>query len=233
MAGIEQPWLSVIVPTLNEVAGISRCLRQASLTETNGIEVIVVDGGSVDGTDAVAATHAPCIVLVPPGRARQMNRGAQLAQGHWLLFLHADTMLPIDAVARVAAAAQAGHAWGRFDVAIQGEHPVLRLVSIMMNLRSRWSGIATGDQAIFVRRDVFESVGGYPDQPLMEDIELSTRLKSLRDLIGPPACLRHQVVTSGRRWEKKGVWRTMFLMWRLRWRYWRGEPASSLAEDYR
>lgn len=233
MASTEQPWLSVIVPTLNEVAGISRCLRQASLSETNGIEVIVVDGGSVDGTDAVAATHAPCVVLVPPGRARQMNRGAQLANGRWLLFLHADTVLPVDAVARIKAAAQAGHAWGRFDVAIDGAHPALRLVSALMNLRSRWSGIATGDQAIFVRRDVFESVGRYPDQPLMEDIELSTRLKSLRNQIGAPACLRQRVTTSGRRWEKKGVWPTIFLMWRLRWRYWRGEPPSSLADDYR
>jgi hypothetical protein len=156
-----------------------------------------------------------------------------LAKGHWLLFLHADTMPPIHAAARIKAAAQAGHAWGRFDVALDGAHPALRLVSALMNLRSRWSGIATGDQAIFLRRDVFESVGRYPDQPLMEDIELSTRLKSLRNQIGPPGMFAAAGDHIRPAMGKKGVWRTIFLMWRLRWRYWRGEPPSSLADDYR
>lgn len=233
MSGVESPWLSVIVPTLNEAAGISAFLQQPSLKGNDGIEVVVVDGASTDGTGDLAALHAHRVLLAPRGRARQMNMGAHAAQGSWLLFLHADTVLPPRALAQIQAAARAGRAWGRFDVAIDGVSPVLRLVSAMMNLRSRWSGIATGDQAIFVRRDVFDLVGGYPDQPLMEDVELSARLMSLRQQIGKPACLRERVITSGRRWEKRGVWRTIFLMWFLRWRYWRGEPASSLADRYR
>lgn len=233
MSDVASPWLSVIVPTLNEAAGISAVLQQPSLKGIKGIEVVVVGGGSHDGTPDLAALHAHRVVLAPRGRARQMNAGAHAAQGSWLLFLHADTVLPPNAVAQIQAAASAGHAWGRFDVAIDGVSPVLRLVSTMMNTCSRWSGIATGDQAIFVQRHVFDVVGGFPDQPLMEDIELSARLKSLHQQIGKPACLRERVITSGRRWEKRGVWRTIFLMWFLRWRFWRGEPAASLADHYR
>jgi len=168
------------------------------------------------------------VVVAERGRARQMNAGAQACGGALLLFLHADTRLPeaADAMVRAALAVQA---WGRFDVRIDGRPLMLRVVAALMNLRSRLSGIATGDQAIFVRRDVFEAVGGFPDQPLMEDIELSCRL--LR--VSRPACLRARVRTSGRRWEQRGVWRTIALMWRLRWAYWRGVPAERLAEAYR
>jgi rSAM/selenodomain-associated transferase 2 len=158
-----------------------------------------------------------------------MNAGAAMARAQVLLFLHADTRLPPLADVLIQQAVAGGRAWGRFDVCIEGRPRMLRVVALLMNLRSRLSGIATGDQAIFVTRAAFERVGGFPAQPLMEDIELSRRLKRL----GPPACLRAQVCTSGRRWEQRGVWRTIVLMWRLRWRYWRGEPAAALAEVYR
>jgi len=170
------------------------------------------------------------VVDAERGRARQMNAGAAAADGEVLLFLHADTQLPADAdVAVRAALADGRRAWGRFDVRIAGRAPMLRVVAGLMNLRSRLTGIATGDQAMFVRRQLFQRVGGFPDQPLMEDIELSRRLRAL----APPCCLRQRVVTSGRRWETRGVWRTIFLMWRLRWRYWRGESPQALAEAYR
>jgi rSAM/selenodomain-associated transferase 2 len=158
-----------------------------------------------------------------------MNAGAAAASADVLLFLHADTRLPEGADGLISRALAGGAAWGRFDVVIDGRPWMLKVVAAMMNTRSRWTGIATGDQAIFVRRSAFDAVGGYPQQPLMEDIELSRRLRRT----GRPACLRQRVVTSGRRWEARGVWRTIFLMWRLRWRYWRGESPARLAQDYR
>jgi rSAM/selenodomain-associated transferase 2 len=158
-----------------------------------------------------------------------MNAGAAAARGAVLLFLHADTRLPAQADSQVLRAVAGGACWGRFDVRIEGRPAMLRVVATLMNLRSRLSGIATGDQAIFVTREAFEGVGGFPVQPLMEDIEFSRRLKRL----GRPACLRARARTSGRRWEQRGVWRTIFLMWRLRWRYWRGESPARLAEAYR
>jgi rSAM/selenodomain-associated transferase 2 len=157
-----------------------------------------------------------------------MNAGAALAKGDALLFLHADTELPAQALSVIELALRRRR-WGRFDVALAGRPWMLRLIAAMMNLRSRLTGIATGDQAIFVARAAFGAVGGFPDQPLMEDIELSRRLKRL----GPPACLSDRVVTSGRRWENHGVWRTVLLMWRLRFDYWRGVPAERLALRYR
>jgi rSAM/selenodomain-associated transferase 2 len=160
-----------------------------------------------------------------------MNAGAAVATAPRLLFLHADTRLPADALDLVCSALDA-HAWGRFDVRISGRSAWLHVVAAMMNARSRWSGIATGDQAIFMTRAAFDVVGGFPDQPLMEDIELSRRLKRLPQRPAP-ACLRARVTTSGRRWERHGVWRTIWLMWRLRWLYWRGTPAETLAGMYR
>ena len=221
--------LSIVVPVLDEAAAIAATLEALAPMRARGVEVIVVDGGSADATVATASGAADRVLSAPRGRARQMNAGAAAASGAALLFLHADTHLPGQADRLVAAALDAGPAWGRFDVRIEGRPWLLRVVAALMNLRSRWSGIATGDQAMFVRRDVFERLGGFPDQPLMEDIELSRRLRRW----GPPACLRERVVTSGRRWERGGVWRTIFLMWRLRWRYWRGASPQSLAETYR
>lgn len=223
------PMLSVVVPVLNEGATIQTTLQTLQPWSAAGHEVIVVDGGSADDTVALARPLATAVLNAPKGRARQMNAGAAHAQGTVLLFLHADTRLPPGALESVQSAVVSGAVWGRFDVRISGRAGMLRVVSTLMNWRSRWTGIATGDQAIFVRRDVFEQAGGYPDQPLMEDIELSARLRRL----ARPACLRGPAVTSGRRWDSNGVWRTIFLMWRLRWRYWRGESPEQLVEAYR
>jgi rSAM/selenodomain-associated transferase 2 len=158
-----------------------------------------------------------------------MNAGAEAAHGEVLLFLHADTTLPDGAVGALQAALQGGARWGRFDVNIGGRSALFPLIAALMNTRSRLTGIATGDQAIFVEATLFRQIGGYADLPLMEDIELSRRLRT----VSPPACLRERVLTSGRRWEQHGVVRTMVLMWRLRWRYWRGTPAEQLARAYR
>ncbi|ENO91447.1 TIGR04283 family arsenosugar biosynthesis glycosyltransferase [Thauera phenylacetica] len=220
--------LAIVVPMLDEAATLPALLVHLAGWRARGCEVVLVDGGSRDDSVAMARAAGLRVVVAERGRARQMNAGAQACGGALLLFLHADTRLPeaADAMVRAALAVQA---WGRFDVRIDGRPLMLRVVAALMNLRSRLSGIATGDQAIFVRREVFEALGGFPDQPLMEDIELSRRL--LR--VSRPACLRARVRTSGRRWEQRGVWRTIALMWRLRWAYWRGVPAERLAEAYR
>lgn len=218
---------SFIVPTLNEAEGIAATLTMLQAWRALGHEVIVVDGGSLDATRSLARPLADRVKLAPPGRARQMNAGAAAAQGEVLVFLHADTHLPAQALEAMRTGLRS-HLWGRFDVAIAGRARMLRLVAALMNLRSRLTGIATGDQAIFATRAAFAAVGGYPEQPLMEDIELSKRLKRL----GPPACLRDLAVTSGRRWETHGPWRTVLLMWRLRFDYWRGVPAERLATCY-
>jgi rSAM/selenodomain-associated transferase 2 len=188
-----------------------------------------VDGGSQDGTVELAAPLADRILVAARGRASQMNAGAAKARGDALLFLHADTRLPPDAdrliVERLAAS---GRAWGRFDVTIAGRHPLLVLVGVTMNLRSRLTGIATGDQAMFVTRAAFDHAGGFPNIPLMEDVALSSRLKR----IGRPLCLKERVVTSGRRWERHGVMRTILLMWRLRLAYFFGAQPADLARWY-
>jgi rSAM/selenodomain-associated transferase 2 len=223
------PPLSIVVPVLDEAAGIEATLASLGPLRSRGAEVVVVDGGSRDDTVDRAIPLADRVERAPRGRARQMNHGARVTRGAVLLFLHADTRLPADADRLVLAAIADGAHWGRFDVRIVGRHPMLQVVAALMNARSRLTGIATGDQALFVRRDAFERVDGFPDQPLMEDIELCRRLRRA----GPPRCLRARVATSGRRWESRGVWRTILLMWRLRWRYWRGESAESLAAAYR
>ena len=226
------PSLSIIMPALNEAAGIAAMLSALAPLRARGAEVIVVDGGSDDGTAALVAGRADWVDRVlasPPGRAWQMNAGAALARAPVLLFLHADTRLPAAADQAVLAAVARGAAWGRFDVQIAGPGRLLPVVAALMNWRSRLTGIATGDQAIFVARLAFDRIGGFPEQPLMEDIELSRRLRK----VAAPACLRDRVVTSGRRWTQRGVWRTIFLMWWLRWRYWRGVSPQVLAEAYR
>jgi rSAM/selenodomain-associated transferase 2 len=221
--------LSIVVPVLDEAAGITATLQALAPLREAGHELIVVDGGSRDDTAARAAPHADRVLQAPRGRARQMNAGAAVAGGEVLLFLHADTKLPPQADEAVAQALGRGHVWGRFDVRISGRSRWFGPIAALMNLRSRLTGIATGDQAIFVTRAQFQALGGFADQPLMEDIELSRRLRA----VGPPACLRERVLTSGRRWETHGVWRTIVLMWRLRWRYWRGESPETLARAYR
>jgi rSAM/selenodomain-associated transferase 2 len=224
-----KPALSIVIPALNEAAGIEATLRALQPLRARGVELVLADGGSGDGTAALARTWVDVVADAPRGRAVQMNAGAALARAEVLLFLHADTRLPPLADVLVLQAVASGACSGRFDVRIEGRPWVLRVVATLMNLRSRASGIATGDQAIFVTREAFERVGGFPAQPLMEDVEISRRLKRL----GRPACLSAKVCTSGRRWEQRGVWRTILLMWQLRWRYWRGESAARLAEAYR
>ena len=219
--------LSVIIPALNEAPVIGATLEALQPMRARGHEVIVVDGGSADGTAAAAAPLADRVVAAPRGRARQMNAGVALAAGEALVFLHADTRLPRDAD-RAVLAALAARRWGRFDIRIEGRSPLLGLVAFFMNWRSRLTGIATGDQAIFVRREAFEAAGGYPDIALMEDIALSARLKAL----SRPARLAARAVTSGRRWERRGVLRTVLLMWRLRLAYFRGAAPDELARRY-
>ncbi len=221
--------LSVVMPVLNEAGGITATLQALAPLRAAGHEVIVVDGGSQDSTAALAALHASRVLTSAKGRARQMNAGAAVATGDVLLFLHADTTLPAQADVAVLQALARGARWGRFDVSITGGAMLFPLVSALMNLRSRLSGIATGDQAIFVERQLFTELGGYANQPLMEDIELSRRLRAH----SRPACLRARVATSGRRWQQQGVWRTVLLMWWLRWRYWRGASPEALARAYR
>ncbi|MDE2455970.1 MAG: TIGR04283 family arsenosugar biosynthesis glycosyltransferase, partial [Burkholderiales bacterium] len=190
--------------------------------------VVVVDGGSQDETPAIARDHADLVFAAPRGRASQMNAGAAACPADVLLFLHADTALPENADGLVRRATLGPFSWGRFDVRIDSPRPLLRLVAALMNLRSRWSGIATGDQALFVRHDLFLRVGGFPDLPLMEDIAICRLLKQH----GRPACLRERVSTSARRWERQGAWRTLFLMWRLRAAYFFGADPRELAIRY-
>lgn len=220
--------LAIVMPVLDEAAGIVATLQSLAPLRARGVEIVVADGGSRDATVALARPLADRVVAAPRGRARQMNAGAAATAAAQLLFLHADTLLPDGADALVQAAL-ARRAWGRFDVRITGASPMFPLIAALMNRRSRWTGIATGDQAMFMTRTAFEAAGGFPDQPLMEDVELSRRLKRQ----GAPACLRERVHTSGRRWEQRGVWRTIWLMWRLRFAYWRGADPARLAALYR
>jgi len=220
--------ISIVIPVLDEAGHIAAALAALAPLRAQGAELIVVDGGSRDGTPALCRGLADAVLAAPCGRAVQMNAGARAASGAVLLFLHADTALPEGALTLIAQA-QARAAWGRFDVTISGRSRLLPVVAALMNARSRLTGIATGDQALFVRRDAFDAVGGFPEQPLMEDIELSKRLRR----VGAPACLRAKVRTSGRRWDRRGAWRTILLMWRLRLLYWLGVPAERLAAAYR
>jgi len=221
--------LSIIMPVLDEAEGIVAALQALAPLRRQGAEVIVVDGGSRDGTIALARAHADQVISGPRGRAAQMNAGATLARHDALLFLHADTRLPDGADRLIAEGlAQSGRAWGRFDVAIEGASPLLSMIALTMNLRSRLTGIATGDQAMFMTRKAFGTVGGFPDIPLMEDIALSRALKRL----SRPLCLAPKATTSGRRWERHGILRTILLMWRLRLAYFLGAPPHRLARRY-
>jgi len=221
--------ISIIMPLLNEAAGIEQALQALQPLRARGHEVIVVDGGSRDGTTRLVGDAADRILRTPRGRAHQMNAGARATRADVLLFLHADTRLPSDADRLVLEGLRhSGKCWGRFDVHIDSANPLLRIVSAMMNVRSRLTGICTGDQAIFVAADVFARVGGYAPLALMEDIALSTQLRRH----SAPLVIRAAVVTSARRWERHGVLRTIALMWWLRARYFFGASTSSLARIY-
>jgi rSAM/selenodomain-associated transferase 2 len=221
--------LTIIMPVLDEGEGIAPALDALADLRSLGTEVIVVDGGSRDATIQRARLRVDRVISAPRGRASQMNAGAAKASGDVLLFLHADTRLP-EAADHVVlnGLERSGCVWGRFDVKIEGRHPLLAVVGWLMSVRSRLSGIATGDQGIFVRRDAFQAVGGFEEIPLMEDIALSKRLKR----VGPPLCLRERVVTSGRRWEASGILATILLMWRLRLAYFFGADPKELARQY-
>lgn len=221
--------LSIIIPCLNEAETIVGTLQALQPLRRRGGEVIVVDGGSSDGTAARAGPWADKLLTAPRGRAVQMNAGAAQASGAILLFLHADCLLPEAADGMVIDGLNRRRkSWGRFDVRISGKHPLLRAVETLMNLRSRATGIATGDQGMFMTRSLFEAAGRFPEIALMEDVALSQRLKRF----GAPLCLSHRITTSGRRWEKHGVLRTVILMWRLRFAYWLGADPDKLALRY-
>jgi rSAM/selenodomain-associated transferase 2 len=221
--------LSIVIPVLNEANEIAACLRALAPLRAQGAEVIVADGGSSDATAERAAPFADALLRCERGRARQMNAGALHANNAILLFLHADSRLPPNAARTILdSLARTGCRWGHFDVRLSGVRPVFRIVEFMMNWRSRVTGIATGDQGIFVERALFASVGGFPSIALMEDIALSRLLKRH----GAPLCLRERIVSSSRRWERDGAGRTIWLMWRLRLAYWLGADPRRLARAY-
>jgi rSAM/selenodomain-associated transferase 2 len=219
--------LTIVLPVLNEAAIIAGALHALAPLRARGAEIIVVDGGSRDGSSQLVGPRADRVIAAPRGRGATMNAGATLGTGDALLFLHADTALPENADSLIAAALSE-RPWGRFDLRIAGRHPLLAIVARMINWRSRLTGIATGDQAIFVTREAFLAVGGFPDLPLMEDIAISRLLKRARR----PYCIATPVITSGRRWEQNGVVRTILLMWRLRLSYYLGVEPALLAELY-
>lgn len=221
---------SVVVPALDEAAALDAQGARFERLKRAGAELILVDGGSHDGTVDAARPLFDRTLSSRAGRGCQMNAGTQHASGSWLVFAHMDTSLEdthLQALAR-ALDREPGRRWGRFDVRLSGRGLRFAVIAWAMNLRSRWTGIATGDQCLFVHADEFAAVGGYPDQPLMEDIELSKRLKRR----SPPLCLRKPVTTSSRRWEGNGVARTVCLMWRLRLAYAFGADPQALARCY-
>lgn len=226
--------IAIIIPTFNEEGALPQTLLH--LRQQQFSEVIVVDGGSQDQTVSAAKSHLSGlaqnkahVILADRGRARQMNTGAAEVKSDILLFLHADTQLPMNSrtdIERVMENPQC--VGGRFDVQFEQDRGWAWVISRLMNLRSRWSGIATGDQAIFVRHEIFEHMGGYADIPLMEDLEFTKRLKHL----GEVASLRSKVTTSFRRWEQRGALQTILQMWTLRFLYWIGLSPHTLRQFY-
>lgn len=218
---------SIIIPTLNEAAIIKTCLTRLQTLRTNS-EIILVDGGSHDLTTALAHGLVDKVKITSPCRAVQMNSGAEQANGDILIFLHADTVLPDEALQRISASITPNRQWGRFDIALTGRSILLPVIAFFMNLRLRLTGIATGDQVIFTSKTLFDSIGQFPAIALMEDIALCKTLKT----ISPPLCLNAKVISSGRRWEQFGVVKTIVLMWSLRLRYFFGANPTTLASLY-
>lgn len=224
------PALSIVIPCLDEAEVIQRLLESLQSTRDRGVELILVDGGSGDSTVDIAKPLVDQWLVTAPGRALQMNAGAHIAKSDLLWFLHADSRVDDDFSEVIRTVLQSSeYRWGRFDVTLSGRAPFLRVIEFMMNWRSRLTGIATGDQGIFVQRNLFEQVGGFPEIPLMEDIRLSTLLRKY----AWPIALRQRLITSSRRWEQVGILRTVFLMWRLRLAFYFGADPKLLAQRYR
>jgi rSAM/selenodomain-associated transferase 2 len=218
---------SVIIPTLNEEKTIQSCLL-ALQPLRNDCEIIIVDGDSIDNTKILALPLVDKVMTSAKGRAKQMNNGASYATGDILIFLHADTRLPENALPLIQQKISSTRQWGRFDIQLSGNSFMLKVIAQMMNWRSRLTRIATGDQVIFVTRMAFDKAGQYPEINLMEDIALCKALKK----ISPPICLKDKVISSGRRWEHNGIYRTILLMWSLRLRYFFGADPQTLAFLY-
>lgn len=220
--------VSIIVPVLNEAAGIETLLSTLQQWRRAGHEVLVVDGGSIDNTVERASVLADCVLSTLPGRARQMNAGAANASHDVLLFLHSDTLLPRDGLEQIKSAVISGARWGHFGLRLSGRGVSLRVIEKATNLRTAWTSVVTGDMALFVKRDLFATVAGFADLPLMEDVAISKRLRRL----ARRQRLSAHVVSSSRRWEEKGVLRTVLLMWRLRLAYFLGVDPQRLARVY-
>ena len=221
-------FVSIIIPVLNEENSIKELLQQLQACRQQGHEVIVVDGGSHDNTRSVADSLSDKVISSEAGRALQMNNGATQSRHEILWFLHADTLIPKNAIEQIQQALNKSD-WGRFNVKLSGSHILFRIIETMMNIRSCVSSIATGDQGIFVKRKIFGQVNEYSNIPLMEDVDLSRKLKKL----SKPVCLKHALITSSRRWEKNGISSTILLMWKLRFLYWIGISPEYLAKQYR
>lgn len=223
--------VSLIIPVLNEETSLQSRLADLQVLLSDQYEVIVVDGGSSDRTVEIASDYATVVMSAPPGRARQMNRGASAASGQLLWFVHADTKLDKTALSELSNLSHqqgSNPFWGRFDVRVEAKPRIYRCIETLMNWRSRFTGIATGDQAIFVSTELFRQCGTYRDIPLMEDIDLSARLQK----IVRPHCLRTRVSTSARRWQKNGVSRTVIKMWALRLGFFLGVAPERLVKWY-
>jgi len=221
---------------LNEERAIARTLDAiaagasgAAVTVEVIVEVIVVDGGSSDRSRDEARPRCASLLVAPCGLARQMNAGAAAAKGDALVFVHADTLVPPGFAGDIAAALDdPAVVGGRFDLRLDDDAPLLRFIGWLISARSRLSRTGTGDQAIFVRRAVFERLGGYRDIAVCEDLDLSRRLKRA----GRVACLRSRVTTSARRWRKHGVLATTMRMWFIRAAFLLGVPPARLAHLY-
>ncbi|EAT12506.1 glycosyltransferase family 2 protein [Bermanella marisrubri] len=220
--------VSVVVPVLNEEQQVQQLINRLRLLQSEITEdIIIVDGGSHDKTRALLSEEFH-VIASQAGRAKQMNAGALEAKGAWIFFLHADTDLRPKHI-KQSISDSTGYKWGRFNVRFDDKRWPFLMIAFFMNWRSRLTGIATGDQCIFIRQSVFKTLGGYSDIPLMEDIDISKRLKRY----SKPACIQTPIVTSARRWQQKGIIRTIFLMWKLRFLYWLGKSPEILAKEYR
>jgi len=220
--------ISIIIPVLNEEINLSQISSHLQLIRQQGHEIIIVDGGSVDNSLVIAYEITDKVVVSKAGRALQMNSGADIASGEVLLFLHADTLLPDNALQTIIDLFQKKNYWGRFNVRLSSNKNIYRLIERLMNLRSCLTSIATGDQAIFIERNLFDRVGRFPEIALMEDVAISKQLKK----IVKPVCLKQKVITSSRRWETKGVVSTVLLMWKLRLYYFFGMSPDKLKQLY-